>query len=50
LSQETKESLSELALLSIENEHTRMINIAKIIDVSAEEKDIKTVMPGRSFK
>ena len=46
MSQETEESLSELALLSIENEHARMINVAKMIDVFAEEKAIKTVMRG----
>jgi len=50
MSQETEDRLSDPALLSSENVHARMINIAKINDVFAEEKARKTKMSWRSFK
>ena len=52
MSQETEKSLSlsDLALLSIENEHARMINVAKMIDVFAEEKAIKNCNAGAFFQ
>src|SRR6218665_423117 len=44
-----QERLSDLALLSIDKERARMINVAKMIDVLAEQK-AKNVMSGHSLK
>lgn len=42
--------LSELELLSIDNERSRMINVAKMIGVFAEEKARKTAIPWYFFR
>jgi len=50
MSQEAEESLSDLALISIENEHARMITVAKMSDVFADENARKNCNASASFQ
>jgi len=47
----SQERLSDLALLSVENERAMMIDVAKMNDIFAEQKAReKTIMPWHCFK